>query len=67
MKPKTKREIIIETSQAYTKETCSVIGIQCVYKDNKGNKCAVGRCLKDDSRMFHEGNNLPVRKLKDEL
>ena len=64
---KTKREIIIETSKAYTAETCSVKGIQCVYKDDEGYKCAVGRCLKDDSRLFHEGNNLPVTLLKDDL
>jgi len=54
---KTRREIIIETSKAYTTRNRSVIGLSCAYKDPDGNKCAVGRCLEGNSHFFHERNN----------
>jgi len=71
---KTKREIILETSKKYTSKNRSTVenslyfgGEGCLYKDDEGYKCAVGRCLRDDSRLFHEGNNLPVTRFKEEL
>jgi len=54
---KTKREIIIETSKAYTTKNRSVVGLICEYKNPDGNKCAVGRCLEDNSQFFHKSNN----------
>jgi len=60
---KTKRQIILETSKAYTYKNRSIVktslyigGEGCVYKDSKGNKCAVGRCLLSKSTIFDTMN-----------
>ena len=60
---KTKRQIILETSKKYTSKNRSVVmssayvsGAGCAYKDSKGNKCAVGRCLKSNSTIFDTMN-----------
>ena len=50
---KTKRQIILETAEKYTSKNRST---GCVYKDSKGNKCAVGRCLKSNSTIFDTMN-----------
>ena len=54
---KTKRQIILETSKAYTTRNRSVVGLSCAYKDPDGNKCAVGRCLIPKSILFKGENN----------
>ena len=66
MKTKTKREIIIETSKAYTLKNRSFDfpGHNCAYKT--GDKhCAVGRCLLAKSKLFSKQNNTdPVTLFK---
>jgi len=60
---KTKRQIILETSKKYTSKNRSTVksplyfgGEGCVYKNDQGNKCAVGRCLKSNSSIFYTMN-----------
>ena len=50
-KQKTKKEIILETAGAYTSETRSMASEACAYKAGE-NKCAVGRCLSNRSKLF---------------
>jgi hypothetical protein len=55
-KQKTKREIILETANAYTSNTRSVsFNDQCAYKAG-AYKCAVGRCLLAKSKLFNKSN-----------
>ena len=53
---KTKKEIILETANAYTSNTRSVSYTgQCAYKSGE-YKCAVGRCLLAKSKLFKKSN-----------
>lgn len=59
-KRKTKKEIILETANAYTSKTRAMKNGSCAYKSGK-NKCAIGRCLLTKSKLFKSYNiNLPV-------
>ena len=60
MKTKTKKEIILETAKAYNLKNRSmdVASDSCAYKDPKGNKCAVGRCLLAKSKLFSKNYNI---------
>lgn len=54
----TKREFILDTLLPYREDpekNCATDGVACVYLDDEGRKCAVGKHLKDGRWQYFEG------------
>src|SRR5688572_30621362 len=53
----TKADIITETAEYYNSTNRAYYDGNCEYIDNKGRRCAAGRCIKDDRIEFFQMEN----------